>query len=207
MFDGIVDKSTVYDWIFNNLSGRVTTYEKLCNTGIKGLDKIFHFRTGEVTTLFADTSVGKSSLLRWLSANLLYQDIRVLVVATEEPPKVWTLKVTASLLGTNSHKLSDDTSHKVASYVNERFIVANCMGTISVESLAEIVEYGVRENDVKIVIFDNVTAATADSDNMLSLIAGIWTGTAAITSISIAPYYGTLFAQYSSATLYGIRKY
>ena len=54
---------------------------------------------------------------------------------------------------------------------------------------------------------ERVVENNSSTDNMLSLIAGIWTGTAAITSISIAPYYGTLFAQYSSATLYGIRKY
>jgi len=41
--------------------------------------------------------------------------------------------------------------------------------------------------------------------NLISIFAGIWTGTAAITSISIAPYYGTLFVQHSTATLYGIK--
>lgn len=35
------------------------------------------------------------------------------------------------------------------------------------------------------------------------LVAGLWSNTAAITSISIAPT--TLFAQYSTATLYGIK--
>jgi hypothetical protein len=43
------------------------------------------------------------------------------------------------------------------------------------------------------------------TENLVSLIAGIWTGTAAITSISIAPFYGTSFVQYSTATLYGIK--
>jgi hypothetical protein len=38
----------------------------------------------------------------------------------------------------------------------------------------------------------------------VGLVAGLWSNTAAITSISIAPT--TLFAQYSSATLYGISK-
>jgi hypothetical protein len=50
------------------------------------------------------------------------------------------------------------------------------------------------------VVENNVSA-----ENLVSLIAGIWTGTAAITSISIAPYYGTLFSQHSTATLYGIK--
>lgn len=38
------------------------------------------------------------------------------------------------------------------------------------------------------------------------LSAGLWTGTAAITQVTLYPNNGN-FAQYSSATLYGIRKY
>tara|TARA_R110000868_G_scaffold144632_1_gene363941 strand:+ start:3356 stop:3880 length:525 start_codon:yes stop_codon:yes gene_type:complete len=52
---------------------------------------------------------------------------------------------------------------------------------------------------------ERVVENNSSTDNMVSLIAGIWTGTAAITSISIAPFYGTLFSQYSTATLYGIK--
>ena len=38
------------------------------------------------------------------------------------------------------------------------------------------------------------------------IVAGLWNDTAAITSIVLAPLTGTLFSQYSSATLYGITK-
>lgn len=37
------------------------------------------------------------------------------------------------------------------------------------------------------------------------LLAGLWSNTVAITSISLSPLNGTSFNQYSSATLYGIR--
>jgi hypothetical protein len=50
---------------------------------------------------------------------------------------------------------------------------------------------GVNEN--------NTTAAT------LMLSAGLWSNTAAITSITLIPLYGTKFLQYSTATLYGIK--
>lgn len=40
----------------------------------------------------------------------------------------------------------------------------------------------------------------------LGLGTGLWTGTAAITSVSIIPEVGTTILQYSSATLYGIKK-
>lgn len=36
------------------------------------------------------------------------------------------------------------------------------------------------------------------------IVASLWTGTAAITSIKLLPEVGTLFSQYSSASLYGI---
>ena len=46
---------------------------------------------------------------------------------------------------------------------------------------------------------NNATAALA------GLTAGLWSNTAAITSIKLAPQGGTVFKQYSTATLYGIK--
>lgn len=37
------------------------------------------------------------------------------------------------------------------------------------------------------------------------LAAGLWTGTAAITSLRLTPLQGTLFQQYTTATLYGVK--
>jgi len=51
---------------------------------------------------------------------------------------------------------------------------------------------------------DRAIENNSSTQNLLSIFAGIWTGTAAITSISIAPFYGTSFSQYSTATLYGV---
>ena len=53
------------------------------------------------------------------------------------------------------------------------------------------------------------TDSTAENNataGLLRLEANLWTGTAAITSIKLAPNVGTLFNQYSTATLYGINK-
>lgn len=44
------------------------------------------------------------------------------------------------------------------------------------------------------------------SASYASLMAGLWSSTSAITSIKITPEVGTLFNQYSSASLYGIKK-
>jgi len=51
---------------------------------------------------------------------------------------------------------------------------------------------------------DNVTERNT-SDAYAALIAGLWSNTAAITSLSIAPLLGTLWAQYSTAYLYGVK--
>jgi len=51
---------------------------------------------------------------------------------------------------------------------------------------------------------DTVSENNATTAQSMSMDAGIWTNTAAITSIKIAPYSNN-FVQYSTATLYGIK--
>ena len=51
----------------------------------------------------------------------------------------------------------------------------------------------------------DATAETNAATAYLGIHAGRWTGTAAINQITIAPSSGTLFNQYSTATLYGIK--
>lgn len=50
---------------------------------------------------------------------------------------------------------------------------------------------------------DAVTENNATTANT-SLLAGLWSSSAAITSIKFAPRIGTLFTQYSTAYLYGV---
>ncbi len=57
----------------------------------------------------------------------------------------------------------------------------------------------------KSVNADGVTENNA-TFAMSSLAAGLWANTSAITSIKLFPQVGTLFKQYSTATLYGILK-
>jgi hypothetical protein len=57
----------------------------------------------------------------------------------------------------------------------------------------------------KSVSVDNVQETNATTA-YARLIAGLWSNTAAITSLSVRPYGGsTNFAQYSTASLYGIK--
>jgi hypothetical protein len=59
----------------------------------------------------------------------------------------------------------------------------------------------------KSVSFDNVTENNASTTNsvLTNLMAGLWSGTAAINSIKITAGSSSTFVQYSTAYLYGIR--
>jgi hypothetical protein len=81
----------------------------------------------------------------------------------------------------------DGSSQTASTFGNSELYIPNYAGSTQKSTSADIVS----END----------ATQAYS----SLYAGLWTGTAAITSIKINPGSGN-FAQYSTATLYGISK-
>lgn len=61
-------------------------------------------------------------------------------------------------------------------------------------------------NGVKSVSSDGVSENNA-TVSYLGLVASLWSGTTPITSITLTPTTGGTLQQYSSATLYGIRKY
>lgn len=60
-------------------------------------------------------------------------------------------------------------------------------------------------SNYKSLSFDAVSENNATTA-VAALGAGLWSNTAAITSLKLAPRVGTLFVEYSSATLYGIKK-
>lgn len=58
----------------------------------------------------------------------------------------------------------------------------------------------------KCIILDSVEESNVGNDIYSWLTVGLWNQTVPILNFSLAPYTGS-FVQYSSATLYGIRKY
>jgi hypothetical protein len=56
----------------------------------------------------------------------------------------------------------------------------------------------------KSISLDGVAESNTTSDNWLNFVAGLWSGTSAITSIGLTCDVGS-FMQYSTATLYGIK--
>jgi hypothetical protein len=51
----------------------------------------------------------------------------------------------------------------------------------------------------------DTTAENNATDAYMGLMAVLWSDTTAISSVVLAPVYGTAFVQYSTATLYGIK--
>lgn len=88
-------------------------------------------------------------------------------------------------------------------------ILAACNGNTGTSSTFGNAEYYIPNyagSTNKSVSVDAVSETNAVNDVYTWLLAGLWSNTAAITSISLTPFNGTSFNQYSSATLYGISK-
>ncbi len=62
-----------------------------------------------------------------------------------------------------------------------------------------------RSSTVKYVLSDSVTENNATAASQ-AIMAGLWTGTDPITSITLSPLNGTNILQYSSFTLFGVLK-
>jgi hypothetical protein len=75
--------------------------------------------------------------------------------------------------------------------------------TASTYSNAEIYIPNYAGSNFKSLSTDSVTENNA-TGSLTDLMANLWSDTAAITSITLTPYIGTLFNQYSTAYLYGI---
>jgi hypothetical protein len=92
----------------------------------------------------------------------------------------------------------------VASSTGRSFSEPSPVNTASVFSNTEIYIPNYTSSSPKSFSIDNAVEGNS-SYNALDLIAGLWSETAAITSIAITPNGSASFVQYSTATLYGIK--
>jgi hypothetical protein len=82
--------------------------------------------------------------------------------------------------------------------------VVNSLATASTFSNVELYIPNYAGSNNKSVSLDSVTEQNA-TNAIAELDAGLWSNTAAITSVSFALLVGTLFTQYSTAYLYGVK--
>jgi twinkle protein len=176
-YDGIHSTEETKKWLLDEMNGVSSVYESVGLTGISALDEIFQLRHAELTTLFADPSVGKSSVVRFITKNLSIQKVKCLVVALEETPREWITKVAGMMVGKpiigcfKEGTITSAQAEYVASQCSEYVKVANVSGSQDVQALNTLIEYGVRSEDVKVVIIDNITSMTADDSNAATRIS------------------------------------
>jgi len=80
------------------------------------------------------------------------------------------------------------------------------LGTANTFGSAEIYIPNYAGSTNKSYSVDNVTELNSATNNRADLLAGLWSNTAAVSSITVTTDDGTQFVQYSTATLYGISK-
>jgi twinkle protein len=134
------------------------------STGLTELENCtehpFLLNQGEVTSLFASASVGKSSVVRQIIANFATRGDRVLFFALEETNKRYLQKVMNMVAGRDiryGDKLSPDEMNRLSQFAQEYILVANLVD-YNWSEIEEAIEYAVRVHDVKLVVFDNITS-------------------------------------------------
>ena len=147
---------------------------------VKGLDtgliplEGFKLRDEEVTTVFADPAVGKSSFCRQIVANLIHQKVNVLLFCYEESDETYVAKTLEMyyherLSAKRKKELESDVDINFTPYVHLAKVYDD-----NIDKIKEAIEYGVRVNDAKVVVFDNVSAATACSGDAVNKIGAVY---------------------------------
>jgi hypothetical protein len=86
------------------------------------------------------------------------------------------------------------------SYASSASATANTFGN------GEIYIPNYTSANFKQVLGDSVAETNGTADWIMALSAGLWRSTSAITSLTVYPVSGGTFAQYSTASIYGITK-
>jgi hypothetical protein len=129
----------------------------------------------------------------------------------------WSLRASTAVVNTNLNFNSNTTGYSgrqlygtgaavasniISSYVSNSGLADSSGDTASTFSNCEIYIPNYAGSNYKSFSIDSVTENNATTA-YAAFLAGLWSNTAAITSISIS---GLTFVQYSSASLYGILK-
>jgi hypothetical protein len=167
-------------------------------------------------TLIASSIVGTGGIasITFSSIPATYTDLKIVIsargtnaVATNDSPALQFNGDTATnytyyrIYGTGSAVGTDTTNNGYAytAYTGYAIATANTFGNSEIY----IPNYSI-SGIQKSVSSDGVSENNASTAYM-ALMANIWTGTAAISSINIAPVNGTGWAEHSTFYLYGIK--
>jgi len=99
---------------------------------------------------------------------------------------------------------SASSASSATSYITWAGIVPAANATANTFSNSEIYVPNYAGSTNKSLSSDNVEENNSATDNFLTLLAGLWSNTSAITTLTLTCNGGN-FVQYSTATLYGIK--
>lgn len=163
------------------------------------------------------TTIGASgaSIITFSSIPQTYTDLLIKISARSDraatPNDYFKLKINSSSSSYNDKSLYGNGSGLQAEINNSTtygfMFIINAAGTTSnTFSNTEIYIPNYTGNEYKPFSSESV-AETNGTTAITALNANLWSNTSPITSITLEPSPGPNFVQYSSATLYGIRKY
>jgi hypothetical protein len=165
-----------------------------------------------IATVTATTSVAS---IEFTSIPATYTDLLLKVslrdTRTDSPVTDTLLTFNNSSSGYSARVIYSDGSSAAsfstsgATYIAGTYENTSQSGNNSVFSNSEYYIPNYASSNNKSVSVDGVTEKNNSTDIYMSLVAGLWANSSAITSVKLVPMYSLSFVQYSTATLYGIK--
>jgi twinkle protein len=155
-------------WSSNREGGVPTGIDEIDNLGVR-------LRQGEVTTLFANPAVGKSTLARQIAANWVTLGKKVLLVPFEE----LDIKYYAQTVSMCEHKklLKDPPELgerlSLIDRYSDKLFLASLSVTTATKDLPRLLEYTCRSEDIDLIVFDNITKFTSCEQNQTQEIQAV----------------------------------
>jgi KaiC/GvpD/RAD55 family RecA-like ATPase/5S rRNA maturation endonuclease (ribonuclease M5)/Zn ribbon nucleic-acid-binding protein len=163
--DTIYNPAAIANDVVGDMFGDNDTGQEI-STGMRELDDLLGgWRKGEMTTIIAPTSIGKSTFTRAIIAGLISRGHKCMVFSLEEPPRVCVRKIVELLKGDEIYYAETrEEANEIARSVTDYLVVHNKNGQIDPEVMAKDIDYAVRGRDVEFVLLDNLTRAIDQSD-------------------------------------------
>ena len=160
------------------------------------------------TLIEGKTLASNTANITFSSIPQTYTDLKIVVSCRTNRADVKdyiAVRPNGSTSNDSSRTLSGDGTSASSDTESAVIVVTTTGGTAtaSVFGNADIYIPNYTSSNYKSISMDGVAENNA-TESRIQLSAGLWSDTAAITSITLVPFIGTLFSQYSTATLYGI---
>jgi hypothetical protein len=154
---------------------------------------------------------GGASSIQFTSIPQTYTDLYILISCRTNRADVKdyiAIRPNGSTTSDTSKTLSGDGS-SASSDTESAVILVTTTGNTATASIfgnAEIYFPSYASTSIKKSLSMNGVGENNATESRIQNSNGLWDATSAITSIDLVPFIGTLFSQYSTATLYGILK-